>query len=108
MIDQLALRVLRAVDTGMESVIGLSVALNATPEEVRRSVDNLLAQGLLECGPDRATGLRVTETAAPLIAPDGPVNAIGVFGSTSVTSVRFSFGTRSSSTSAAPPMDTLT
>jgi hypothetical protein len=96
-IDQLALRVLRAVDTGMESVIGLSVALNATPEEVRRSVDHLLAQRLLESGPDRATGLRVTETAARLIASDGPEIATGVFGSTSVTSVRFSFGSRPSS-----------
>lgn len=97
MIDQLALRVLRAVDTGMESVIGLSVALTVSPEEIRRSVDNLLAQELLECGPDRATGLRVTETAARLIASDGPEIATGVFGSTSVTSVRFSLGSRPSS-----------
>lgn len=96
MIDQLALRVMRAVETGMDSVLGLSVALNVAQEEVRRSVDALLALGLMECGPDGATGLRLTASAAPLLASGGPEIETGVFGSTSVTSVRFSFGGRSS------------
>jgi DNA-binding IclR family transcriptional regulator len=72
MIDELALRVLRAVHAGMESAVGLSVALNESPDKIRRSLDNLLALGLVECGPDGATGLRSTEAAAHLMASGGP------------------------------------
>jgi hypothetical protein len=97
MIDELALRVLRAVHVGMESVVGLSVALNESPDKIRCSLDNLLALGLVECGPDGATGLRSTEAAARLMASGGPQVTTGTFGSTSVTSVRFSFGSRPSS-----------
>lgn len=97
MIDELALRVLRAVRAGMDSVVGLSVALSESPDDVRRSVDNLLALGLVERGPDGETGLRVTEAAAGLLASGGPQVTTGTFGSTSVTSVRFTFGGRPSS-----------
>lgn len=92
MIDELALRVLRAVHAGMESAVGLSVALNESPDRIRTSLDNLLALGLVESAPDRETGLRVTEAAAGLLASGGPQVTTGTFGSTSVTSVRFSFG----------------
>lgn len=97
MIDELALRVLRAVHTGMDSVVGLSVALNESPDKIRRSLDNLLALGLVACGPDGATGLRMTDAGASLVASGGPQVSTGTFGSTSVTSVRFSFGSRPSS-----------
>lgn len=97
MIDELALRVLRAVHAGMDSVVGLSVAMNESPDKIRHSVDGLLALRLVECGPDRATGLRLTAAAAHLMESGGPQVEKGTFGSTSVTSVRFSFGTRRSS-----------
>jgi hypothetical protein len=96
-IDELTLRVLRAVHAGMESVGGLSVALNESPDKIRFSLDNLLALGLVECGPDGATDLRITKAAARLMSSGGPQVTAGMFGSTSVTSVRFSFGSRPSS-----------
>lgn len=91
--DKLGFRVLHAVDAGMTSVVGLAVALNTDVSSVRGAVDNLVAGGLLRLSEISDDGLALTEAGAKVIStPGGMQVETGRFGSTTVTSFRFSMG----------------
>lgn len=91
--DKLGFRVLQAVDAGMTSVVGLAVALDSDVPSVRGAVDTLVAGGLLSFRDGSDDEVALTEAGAKVInTPGGMQVETGRFGSTTVTSFRFSTG----------------
>ena len=89
--DKLGFRVLRAVDAGMTSIVGLAVALNADVPSVRGAVDTLVAGGLLSLPDASDDQVALTEAGAEVVStPGGMQVETGRFGSATVTSFRFS------------------
>lgn len=89
--DKLGFRVLQAVDAGMTSVVGLAVALNTEVPSVRGAVDALVAGGLLNLANGSEDEVALTDAGAKVIGtPGGMQVETGRFGSTTVTSFRFS------------------
>lgn len=89
--DKLGFRVLQAVDAGMTSVVGLAVALNTDVPSVRGALDTLVAGGLLSLPDASNDEVALTAAGAKVIRTPGAKQVeTGRFGSTTVTSFRFS------------------
>lgn len=89
--DDLSLRVMRAVDAGMTSVVGLAVALNSDISSVRGAVDTLVVHGLLRFPDGADDEVALTGAGARVISSPGARQVeSGRLGSTTVASFRFS------------------
>lgn len=89
--DDLSLRVMRAVDAGMTSVIGLAVALNSDVAAVRAAVDTLVVHGLLRFPDGADDEVALTDAGARMVSnPPALQRESGRFASTTVTSFQLS------------------